>query len=544
MNKTIGIYNQNAAMLSARYEAFTPVKIRELVHAFFKKGAPTVDIGSGSGRDTAYLNSQGYPTTGVEASDGMRAEANRLHPGFTYQADSLPELATVENGVFTNLLSNAVLMHLTEAELVKGVMNLLRVLATKGRAVVSFRGPSVPANDQDRQFSIFTNSQVAELLESLGGRVLLMETVAEEGITWNYLVFEKTGVELRDGIARIQEIITNDTKTATYKLALLRGLCDLARNESHTVFWDPKLDFVVVPVERLALSWLRYYWEPLKLGIKQTTSRDLAFAGQVRELIKKYPNPRDAFLDYESGNPKKELVAALKKIANTIDVGPVQHAGGASDPVFHRRTKVQFGAGDPAAWKQRWFSLGGIKVPAAMWRDIRLFHHWIEKSLVMEWVELTARSIDTSQRTSRLFEVFSNADYFDKRDTTSIRNLLKGRKLRCIWTGKALKEFHVDHVIPYSVWRNNDFWNLLPACAQVNTSKNLFLPRPETIRKNGEVILEYWGLYQEQFKDRFEQQAVRALGMGDSTFTLAGTLDRLSLISAQLHSSRGIKFFD
>jgi SAM-dependent methyltransferase len=180
-------------MLAARYEAFTPVKIRELVAAYFRKGAPTVDIGSGSGRDTAYLTAQGYPTEGVEASDGMRAEALRLHPGFTYHKDSLPDLATLKDDSFHNLLSNAVLMHLSDSELEKGLLNILRVLAPQGRAVISFRGPSVPSHDNDRQISLFTLNQVTKLLESLGGKVLLAEPQTHEGVIWNYLVAEKTG---------------------------------------------------------------------------------------------------------------------------------------------------------------------------------------------------------------------------------------------------------------------------------------------------------------------------------------------------------------
>lgn len=543
-NKTIAIYDQNAGKLAARYEAFTPAKIRSLIQTFFHPASPTVDIGSGSGRDTAFLNSQGYPTIGVEASDGMRAEAERYHPGFTYLKDSLPELSTLESGSFRNLLSNAVLMHLSEADLVKGLLNILRVLEPRGRAVLSFRGPSVPEHDNDRQISLFTPSQVAELLESLGGKVLHLETVVENGVSWHYVVCEKTGLELKDGLSRIQDIITNDTKTATYKLALLRALCDLARTESHTVFWDPAIDHVVVPLERLALSWLRYYWQPIKLGIRQTTKSEVAFAASLRALFEDFSNPRDVILDYESGKPQKKVLAAIRKIADTIDKGPVQYTGGGSTPIFHRRAQVAFHDDDQGRWKGLWYGLGGIKVPANMWRDIRLFHHWIEKSLIMEWVELTKETIDTSQRASRLFEVFSDVDYADRRDTTEIRKLLGDQPLRCVWTGKKVAKFHVDHVIPYALWRNNDYWNLLPACGSVNSSKSMLLPHPDAIRKNGGLILEYWGRYREKLKDKFESQAVKALGMGRAEFSLEDTLEQLMLVSAQLHCSRGVGYFE
>ncbi len=543
MSKTLEIYNLHAPRLAAQYEGFTPTRSYELAHAFFQKGEPTIDIGSGSGRDVSYLSAHGFPATGVDGSNSMLTEARRYHGEHTFAQDSLPDLATLRDVAFVDLFCNAVLMHLTEADLVKGLLNILRVLAPKGRAVISFREASDPQRDIGRHITSLTPNQVAELFESLGGKVLLVESLPHEEVSWHYIVVEKTEIELKDGLSRIQDIITNDTKTATYKLALLRALCDLARNESHTAFWDPKLDFVVVPLERLALSWLRYYWEPIRLGIRQTTKGELAFTKNVRELFDHYSNPRDVILEFDSGKPGKIALAAVRKIAETIDKGPVQYAGGGATPVFGRRSKVVFGADDPARWKSVWYQHDGIKVPAAMWRDIRLFHHWIEKSLVMEWVELTARTIDSRRRTSTLFEVFSNADFADKRDTSDIRKLLQGQKLRCVWTKKPLREFHVDHVIPYSVWRNNDFWNLLPACAKVNTTKNLYLPHPDTIRANSELILEYWDLYWRHFKERFEQQAVRALGMTQEKFSLEDTLGQLTLVSAQLHSSRGIRYF-
>lgn len=190
-NKTIAIYDANAATLAARYEAKAPEKTYALIAAHFQKHQPTVDIGAGSGRDTAYLITQGYPAIGIEASDGMLAEAARYHPGLTFRKDSLPSLSTLPDSSYTNLLSDAVLMHLEPAELAPALENILRVLAPQGRAVLRYRGPKVPEHTTDRQVTIFPIAEVTGLLERLGAKILHSETEVGEGVTWHYVVAEK-----------------------------------------------------------------------------------------------------------------------------------------------------------------------------------------------------------------------------------------------------------------------------------------------------------------------------------------------------------------
>lgn len=542
MSETIRTYDQNSREFAERYEKALPKKIHELALAFFSEGAKTVDIGCGSGRDVAFLKSKGFDAEGVDVSEGMLSEARRIHPDCVFHKDTLPDLAGLESGTYANLLCNAVLMHLPEAEIVKGLLNLLRVLEVKGRAVISFRGPGNVEEDAGRLFTKITANQAAELLESLGGKVLYLDENRDGEKTWHTIVAEKTGVEKRDGVSKIQEIITNDNKTATYKLALLRSLCDLARSESHTVLWDPELDFVIVPLERLALSWLRYYWEPIRRGVKQTTSRNLAFSASVEALFKEFSNPRDAILNYESTKPNPLVVRAVRNIAQTINDQPVKYAGGGKTPVFVQRGAFSIEWTD--SWRAKWYGLKGIKVPAGMWRDIRRFHHWIEKSLIVEWVEMTSEKLDRARNPAEIFKMIYNVDYADKRTTDRARRILERQDLYCVWTGKKLSSsFHVDHVIPYGLWRNNDWWNLLPASSKVNLDKKMLLPHPEHIRKRADLIVGYWELYQTEFGAQFERQVERALGRAGDRFSLSGTVDQLILVATQLHNSRGVEYY-
>lgn len=98
--KTITTYTQLASEFVQRYEATEPKQLQGFAQALFEVGGKTLDIGAGSGRDTAWLTAHGYPTLGIEPSEGMRAEAARLHPECEFREDSLPDLASCGSETF------------------------------------------------------------------------------------------------------------------------------------------------------------------------------------------------------------------------------------------------------------------------------------------------------------------------------------------------------------------------------------------------------------------------------------------------------------
>src|SRR6516162_1224732 len=88
-------YDNHALEVSPRYESVRA----DVVHAWLINLLPpapalVLDVGAGSGRDAAWLASQGYEVVAVEPSSAMRAEAERLHPStpIRWISDSLPGL--------------------------------------------------------------------------------------------------------------------------------------------------------------------------------------------------------------------------------------------------------------------------------------------------------------------------------------------------------------------------------------------------------------------------------------------------------------------
>jgi hypothetical protein len=87
------------------------------------------------------------------------------------------------------------------------------------------------------------------------------------------------------------------------------------------------------------------------------------------------------------------------------------------------------------------------------------------------------------------------------------KNILKNEgKVYCVWTGKSITTYDIDHVIPFSIWKNNDLWNLLPAQAKINNQKRDKIPSSLMIDENKELIFYYWGIINKYQMDRFQRE--------------------------------------
>ena len=494
------------------------------------KNSTTLDLGCGIGRDTAWLNDHHFPSEGIDASESMIAEAKKDHSRLKFSIGSLPALKFEDK--FINIYCCAVLMHVPRSHLLGSLVSILKAMKVNGRLIMSYRDGN--NGSDERLFESYQPGQIAQLFESLGGKVLLIE---QDGI-WHNLVIEKSDISKKDGLQQIQEIITRDKKVATYKFALLRALCEIARYEPHVVTWYREGDMVLVPMNRIAVRWILYYWPLVKNDLRQTTRDKMAFEEMLRDLPYGMPDFHvlKSKLDEDNG---KEFQKLISKVSNTIKVGPVQYAGGGKFSIFKYVSKL-----DASVYSELKDSKQGmITVPISIWRDINHFSHWIEGSLSLQWAELSTK-INKDSNFGKHIDLVTRSIQEDVRSTNVIRKLFKNKKLKCVWTGKTVEDYAVDHMIPWSLWRNNDLWNLLPSNVKINGAKSDLLPSPAIIRKNFDTIREYWEIYHEAFPDLFEPQLKRALGvniedgLGNSGLeSLEQTVNRIRIFQSAVYWS-------
>jgi hypothetical protein len=481
-----------------------------------------LEIGSGSGRAASKLLEDEIDIIAVEPSAGMRAAAVAAHPELrsVLHPGALPDALPAEAaGPFDAVLLSAVIMHIPDAELFNSAFELRQRLRPGGRLILSMpleRQDIVPGSDRDihgRLMIVRSVPQVRLLFERLGfeieGEWKSPDSIGRS-ILWVTLVFRKDGTGSR-AIDRVESIINADRKVATYKLALIRALCDVALTTPALARWG--LDGSVgVPLMEVSRRWLLYYWPlvdqpaivPQMAGEAQG-GRPIAFRAALTQLANLWKRQGGfiafarAFSDDSlSPDVRKLCSSTLKAIGNTVLRGPVQYAGNArGGPEFDF---------DPKTFC--------IKVPADVWRELSLMGHWVRDAVVLRWAELTAHfSNGQLQRGAVLDILLSAADPW--RMDPAVRALYQDRfrQLRCVWTGEVLRrDFEVDHAIPFAFWQASPTWNLLPALRRVNNEKRDRLPTHGLIARRSACIVEAWRTVKDAMPARFLKEASELAG--------------------------------
>jgi SAM-dependent methyltransferase len=116
----------------------TPEDFQAAVRDYFKPGS-VADIGSGSGRDMAWLAAQGFDVTGYDASEGLLADARRRYPALAFKFAALPALKGIADESFDNVVCETVIMHLPRDEIVPSVRRLVAILKRGGTLYLSWR---------------------------------------------------------------------------------------------------------------------------------------------------------------------------------------------------------------------------------------------------------------------------------------------------------------------------------------------------------------------------------------------------------------------
>jgi hypothetical protein len=71
---------------------------------------------------------------------------------------------------------------------------------------------------------------------------------------------------------------------------------------------------------------------------------------------------------------------------------------------------------------------------------------------------------------------------------------------------------HVDHALPWSLWRSNDLWNLLPVESAVNSQKGARLPSRTRVESRRSSILSSWQILFEAEREVFLAHARSFIG--------------------------------
>jgi SAM-dependent methyltransferase len=193
---TLSAYDHDAAAFARDWHAQpAPVDLQELVARYFIRGGITADIGCGSGREVAWLNANGFPAVGFDASDGLLAEARSRYPELDFAHAELPDLEGIAPGSYDNVLCETVIMHLERAQIAPSVGRMFDILKPSGILYLSWRVTD-GADQRDQYGRLYAAFDVSLVQAPLAvATVLLDEEVvsASSGKRIHRLVAKKSG---------------------------------------------------------------------------------------------------------------------------------------------------------------------------------------------------------------------------------------------------------------------------------------------------------------------------------------------------------------
>ena len=528
-----GWYETHAAEAAARYESVAAEQINAwLLDLLPKRRAAVLDVGAGSGRDTAWLTSLGHEVIATDPSAAMRAQARKWHPelGVQYLPDRLPELTkTFRTGIsFDFILVNAVWKHVAPADRKRAFRKLVTLLKPGGVIAFTLREPIVSG----RAMHPVSGAEIEELARQHGAFVERRSDGADL-LGRTLLRWEQVAVRVPDdgtgALPLLRHIILNDDKSSTYKLALLRVICRIADGAAGSAVDgsvdDP--DHVTLPLGLVALYWIRLFKPLLGKPLPQSPeNRGLARLGFVNPegfpRLMDVPDIERRFGMRIAEDRRRYLHRALRDARNTIVEMPAKHLtfhdGNPIFPVERRRlgiAPVDGRLNAPYLW-----SFGGFSIPRHLWRAFQRYNVWIEPALVAEWGRLMHQYAATQEMKLDDAEVAQGLAWSEPGPAVDVSRrravqLLDQGLLRCVWSGSKLHRgnLDIDHCFPRSAWPCSDLWNLLPASRNVNQhQKRDKLPADLVLRQSKDRIANWWERGYVRTENRFlpEQFALEA----------------------------------
>ncbi len=559
----VGWYDSNAAEVDGQYEAVDPVRL----HAWFSHLLPyppavVLDVGSGSGRDAAWLASLGFDVVAVEPAASLRRRAMFRHPDPRIQwvDDRLPDAHRLSQSgmAYDAILCSAVWQHIHPSQRQRAFRKLIFSLKPGGLLIITLRlGPAPPG----RVMHEVSQAELEALARDFGLATLKVEPsidqIGRTGVSWIGMAFrlpdDGTGA-----LPLLRHVILRDDKSSTYKLGLLRTLCRAA-DSAAGLARQVDDDRVEVPLGLVALFWIRLYLPLIRGMLPQTPTNvgadGLGFAKDGFRALLVRLSATDLRVGMRvTGDLATALHAALRDAAETIDRMPSTYMtypnGGRIFPCERTRPlRVQSSLDIEGAYLS---SFGTLSIPSHLWRAMQRYSSWIEPSLIAEWIRLMRGYAERQGRDvdeAKLAVAMTWAD--PTRDVSASRTialqLLDQGRLHCAWTGQALtnETLDIDHLLPWSAWACGDLWNLLPTHRHVNQRlKRERIPSAATLGAAEDRIMSWWATAYVDAGDparrsRFEREALASLP-GVSSLLLPDVFAGVALRRTQLRHDQQV----
>ena len=337
---------------------------------------------------------------------------------------------------------------------------------------------------------------------------------------------------MNETFINISKIIERDSKSTTYKFALLRGTIDIIQENSP--FIKIKTDSVEIPLGLLIIKWMIYYYPlldgPISIPQINGVNSKLAFQDKFLPIINYYNTYGGLSAFYYdlrvkgiSEEVNSEFYELVKELRRNIVINPMKFIGKSINKSEYsiynyqnngslRKAEIQ-----NSNWLIR--SCGTFSIPIKYFDAFKILGSFISGSdnVLFKWAEFSVNASGKKLNSEKILSEILKSPITERDVLCSkqlYKNILKeSGTVSCVWTGYKLIKYDIDHIIPFSIWKNNDLWNLLPAKAIVNSNKRDKIPSSELITKRKDAIIHYWEIIKNNEEQRFlEELQITLLG--------------------------------
>lgn len=618
-DSTLAAYDARAQEFSLAYEAKSEPPLKALFERWLVNGASILEIGCGSGRDARWLVERGMRVLATDGSINMlTAAANRAKaagidlmgdvlqftqlrlPAAAQNAKEVSDILKRQSVVgsshaalsapFDAVIAVGVLQHLSETALTQTATFLEAALSNSGILIVSIPtnhpgDRTTTALSAQRQYFNRPAEYYGALFERFGFAEVERETSENAGAatyecTWATIVFTKIESR-RQARANLTGLIENDSKTSTYKFALVRALCDVNICNPGRVRYvgGPSAGYpvetVAIPFELIIERVIEYYWQifrrkkhapsaPAQIG----GGRRLAFEEQLLLVMREHCFDWHVFhKDFYNGTLEAEhtsqrrthLLELFDCVAASLKKGPVYFAGNslretAQNGTHNRLFSVSSARRrvselTPHKLSERY---GELFMPANIWRELNFSAPFVIDSVQMQWAKLSQRFSELQGQQFSLGQILETMIPTEDQRDVALADKVFRERIRttgavCVWTDRPLtiKTLAVDHLLLWSRLHTNDLWNLVPTWNKANGRKSDLIPSTQLLLSSQTRIMDVWRLLENSsLGSLFRAQAESSLtgkslpGTGWETPLFDALLGTAEYVSRQFSAAR------
>lgn len=161
MNTTIEYFDENAERCFADAFTITARDNQDHFLTYVRTGGTILDLGCGSGRDTAYFRERGYVVTPVDGSRGMCRLASE-YLGTPVRVMEFGELDDVD--CYDGVYASASLMHIEYDRLLEVLPKVVRALHAGGILFMDFKYGETDGYLGKRYYTNMTEERFAQMI--------------------------------------------------------------------------------------------------------------------------------------------------------------------------------------------------------------------------------------------------------------------------------------------------------------------------------------------------------------------------------------------